>query len=172
MQFNDSISSYQGNITMANLNKVMLIGNLTRDPETKPVKSGSLTTFSIAVNRNYTTAAGEKKEETTFVDIESWGKQAELIAKYMKKGRPIFVEGRLKLDKWEDKETKKNRSALSVVMEDFQFIDTKKDEVVVETETPEVTEESKKAFDNLFSEREDKKINAALKEFEKQQKSK
>ena len=157
---------------MANLNKVMLIGNLTRDPETKPVKSGSLTTFSIAVNRNYTTAAGEKKEETTFVDIESWGKQAELIAKYMKKGRPIFVEGRLKLDKWEDKETKKNRSALSVVMEDFQFIDTKKDEVVVETETPEVTEESKKAFDNLFSEREDKKINAALKEFEKQQKSK
>jgi single-strand DNA-binding protein len=157
---------------MANLNKVMLIGNLTRDPETKPVKSGSLTTFSIAVNRNYTTAAGEKKEETTFVDIESWGKQAELIAKYMKKGRPIFVEGRLKLDKWEDKETKKSRSALSVVMEDFQFIDNGKKEKVEETETAEVIEESKKAFDNLFSEREDKKINAALKEFEKQQKSK
>jgi single-strand DNA-binding protein len=155
---------------MANLNKVMLIGNLTRDPETKPVKSGSLTTFSIAVNRNYTTAAGEKKEETTFVDIESWGKQAELIAKYMKKGRPIFVEGRLKLDKWEDKETKKNRSALSVVMEDFQFIDTKKDEVVVETETPEVTEESNKAFANLFPKKEDVKINAALEEFKKQQK--
>ncbi len=108
---------------MANFNKVILIGNLTRDPELRVTPSGtSICKFGLAVNRTYTTQDGEKREETTFVDIDAFGKPAEIISKYMAKGRPILVEGRLKLDQWEDKNTGEKRSRMGVVCENFQFL--------------------------------------------------
>jgi len=108
---------------MANLNKVMLIGNLTRDPEVRYTPKGTaVTDLGLAVNRNYTTETGEKREETTFVDITLWGRQAEVVGQYMKKGRPIYIEGRLQMDTWQDKQTGQNRSKLKVVGENFQFL--------------------------------------------------
>jgi single-strand DNA-binding protein len=109
---------------VANLNKVMLIGRLTRDPETRSLKSGtSVVSFGLAVNRSYTKQeSGEKVEETCFLDLEAWGRQGETIARYMKKGRQIFIEGRLKLDTWE-KDGQKH-SKVRVVVEGFQFIDS------------------------------------------------
>jgi single-strand DNA-binding protein len=109
---------------MANLNKVMLIGRLTRDPETRHTPSGqSVTNFGIAVNRSYRKKDSEEKvEETTFVDVEAWGVAGETFARYMKKGRQAYIEGRLKLDSWEKDGQK--RSKLSVVMEEFQFLDS------------------------------------------------
>jgi single-strand DNA-binding protein len=108
---------------MANLNKVMLIGRLTRDPETKHTAGGnSVTTFGLAVNRSYKRKdSDERVEETTFVDVEAWGQGGEVFARYMKKGRQAYVEGRLKLDSWEKDGQK--RTKLLVVMEEFQFLD-------------------------------------------------
>lgn len=107
---------------MSNFNKVYLMGNLTRDPELRYTPKGAAVAgFGIAVNRKYE-VNGEQREEVTFVDVEAWGKQAEAIAKYCKKGRPLFVEGRLKLDQWDDKTTGQKRSALKVALEGFQFI--------------------------------------------------
>lgn len=110
---------------MANFNKVMLMGNLTRDIELKSIAGGqSVAKLGLAINRSFTTSSGEKRDEATFVDCEAWGKTAEVMAKYLSKGKPVFVEGRLKLDQWEDKEGKK-QSKLKVVVEGFQFIDSK-----------------------------------------------
>jgi single-strand DNA-binding protein len=108
---------------MANLNRVMLIGRLTRDPETRHTASGnSVTNFGLAVNRTYKRpGSDETVEETTFVDVEAWGKTGETFARYMKKGRQAYVEGRLRLDSWEKDGQK--RSKLVVVMEQFQFLD-------------------------------------------------
>ena len=100
---------------MANLNKVMLIGNLTRDPEVRYTPKGTaVTDIGLAVNRNYTTDTGEKREDTTFVDITLWGRQAEIAGQYIKKGRPIFVEGRLQMDRWEDRDSGRMRSKIKV----------------------------------------------------------
>lgn len=111
---------------MANLNKVMLIGNLTRDPELRHTPSGKVVTeLGLAVNRVWTNDQGQKQEDTTFVDVTFWGRQAESAQQYLKKGRPIFVEGRLNLDTWDDKESGKKRSKLRVVGETFQFLDSK-----------------------------------------------
>ncbi len=108
---------------MANLNKVMLIGNLTRDPEVRYTPKGTaVTDIGMAINRNYSLDDGERREETTFVDITFWGRQAEVLGQYMKKGRPLFVEGRLQLDTWDDKNTGQKRSKLKVVGENFQFL--------------------------------------------------
>jgi single-strand DNA-binding protein len=113
---------------MANLNKVILIGNLTREPELRVTPGGlSICKFGLAVNRSFTDKEGNKRDETTFVDIDSFGKQAEVISKYMSKGRPILVEGRLKLDQWEDKKTGEKRNKLGVVVEQFQFIGSRAD---------------------------------------------
>lgn len=106
---------------MASFNKVILIGNLTRDPELRVTANGnSICKLGLAVNRVYLTKDGERREETTFIDIDSFGKQAEVISKYMRKGRPLMVEGRLKLDQWESEGQK--RSKLGVVLENFQFL--------------------------------------------------
>lgn len=103
------------------LNRAILMGNLTRDPEQRSTANGNtVTNFGLALNRRYT-SGGEKREETTFVDVESWGKQAELIAQYFTKGKPIVVEGRLKQDSWESPNGEK-RSKLVVVLEQFQFV--------------------------------------------------
>ncbi len=108
---------------MASLNKVMLIGNLTRDPEIKYTPKGTpIAQVGLAVNRNWTNEAGEKQEEVTFVDVELFGKTAELAGKYLKKGRPVFIEGRLKLDSWDDKTTGQKRSKMKVIGEHMQFL--------------------------------------------------
>jgi len=108
---------------MANLNKVMLIGNVTRDPEIKYTPKGSaVTDLGIAVNRVFTPEGGERREETTFVDVTLWGRQAEIAGEYCKKGRSIYIEGRLQLDSWEDKTSGQKRSKLRVVGENFQLL--------------------------------------------------
>ena len=108
---------------MASLNKVMLIGNLTRDPEIKYTPKGTaIADIGLAVNRNYTTESGEKREEVTFIDVTLWGRVAEIVGEYCKKGRPLFVEGRLQLDSWDDKATGQKRSKLKVVGENIQLL--------------------------------------------------
>jgi single-strand DNA-binding protein len=108
---------------MASYNKVILVGNLTRDPELRYTPKGTaVAKLGLAVNRTWKTETGESKEEVTFVDVDAFGKQAEVIGQYMKKGRPILIEGRLKLDQWDDKQTGQKRSRLGVVMEAFQFL--------------------------------------------------
>ena len=114
---------------MASLNKVILIGNLTRDPELRITPKGTaICQFGIAINRQYTNEAGQKQDETTFVDVEAWGKTAENAAKYFTKGKPILIEGRLKLDSWDDKTTGQKRSKLKVVAENWQFVGAKDDQ--------------------------------------------
>ena len=108
---------------MASFNKVILMGNLTRDPELRYTPSGTaIAKMGLAVNRVWRDAEGQQKEEVTFVDVDAFGKQAETIGQYMQKGRPILVEGRLKLDQWEAKNTGQNRSRLGVVLERFTFV--------------------------------------------------
>jgi len=108
-----------------NFNKVFLMGNLTRDVELRHTSGNqAVANIGLAVNRRYRTGDGENREETTFVDCEAWGRTAETMAKYLSKGRPVFIEGRLKLDSWQDKEGN-NRSKIRVVVEGFQFIDSR-----------------------------------------------
>lgn len=109
---------------MPNLNKVMLMGNITRDPEMRATPKGTvIADFGLAINRQWTDGAtNEKKEEVTFVDITFFGKQAEVIGKFCKKGRPLFVEGRLELDRWEDKATGEKRSRMHVIGDTFEFL--------------------------------------------------
>ena len=110
---------------MASYNKVILMGNLTRDPELKQTPSNqSVAQIGLAVNRKFKGRDGDMKEETTFVDCEAWGRTAETMSKYLAKGRPVFVEGRLKLDQWQDKDGN-NRSKLKVVIDTFQFVDSR-----------------------------------------------
>lgn len=106
----------------ANFNKVLLMGNLTRDVELKFTPSNqAVAQIGIAVNRRYKTKEGEQRDETTFVDCEAWGRTAEIMNQYLAKGRGVFIEGRLKLDQWQDKDGQ-NRSKLKVVIENFQFV--------------------------------------------------
>ncbi len=109
---------------MANYNKVMLIGNLTRDPQLRYTPSQmAVCDFGLAVNRRMRTSGGEQKEETCFVDITAWGKQAETLSKYVTKGRQLFVEGRLTFDQWETQDGQR-RTKLKVTLEGFQFLDS------------------------------------------------
>ena len=108
---------------MANFNKVVLVGNLTRDPELRYTPKGTaIAKLGLAVNRVWTNEAGEKKEEVTFVDVDVFGRTAENVGQYMRKGRPILIEGRLKLDQWDDKQTGQKKSRLGVVAENVQFL--------------------------------------------------
>jgi len=108
---------------MPNLNVVMLMGNLTRDPEIKHTPKGTaIASFGIAINHTYTQQGGEKREEVTFVDLEAFGKTAEIIGEYFKKGRSIYISGRLKLDSWDDKTSGKKMSKLRVVVDSFEFL--------------------------------------------------
>lgn len=112
---------------MPNLNRVFLMGNLTRDPELRYLPSNmAVVSIGIAVNRRWRNQQGEQQEETTFVDCEAFGRPAEVINQYLGKGRPIFVEGRLKLDQWQDKEGN-NRSRMKVIIERFEFVDSRGD---------------------------------------------
>ena len=108
---------------MASFNKVILLGNLTRDPEVRYTPKGSaVTDIGLAVNRVYTTETGEKREEATFVDITLWGRTAEIAGEYLKKGRPVLIEGRLQLDTWDDKQSGQKKSKLKVVGEALQLL--------------------------------------------------
>jgi len=113
---------------MANsLNRVLLMGNLTRDVELRAVGGSGqqVANVGLALNRSFTTASGEKRDEVTFVDCEAWGKTAEIMQKYLGKGRQVCIEGRLKLDTWDDKTSGKKQSKLKVVIESFYFADSK-----------------------------------------------
>ncbi|MDD3952427.1 MAG: single-stranded DNA-binding protein [Lentisphaeria bacterium] len=113
---------------MANLNKVMLMGNLTRDPINKATPSGlAICEFGLAINRRYKTAQGEDREEVCYVDVEAFGKTAELCGRYLHKGAPAYVEGRLKLDQWIDKATGQNRNRLRVNIDTVQFLERRQD---------------------------------------------
>lgn len=110
---------------MPSYNKVILCGNLTRDPELKYTPKGTaIARLGLAVNRKWKSESGESKEEVTFVDVDAFGKQAETLAQYLSKGRAILLEGRLRLDQWEDKKTNEKKSKLGVVLESFTFIDS------------------------------------------------
>src|SRR5215212_3863435 len=108
---------------MASFNKVILVGNLTRDPEIRYTPKGSaVCDLGLAVNRNYTTDNGEKREEVTFVDVVLWSRLAEIAGEYLKKGRPVFIEGRLQMDSWDDKQSGQKRTKLRVVGETMQLL--------------------------------------------------
>lgn len=104
-------------------NKVIVQGNLTRDPEVRTLPSGmSCARLGVAINRQFNDKDGNKREEVTFVDVDAFGKQAETIGKFFTKGKPILIEGRLKLDNWEDKTTGEKKSRLGVMLESFSFV--------------------------------------------------
>ncbi len=108
---------------MASFNKVILLGNLTRDPEVRYTPKGSaVCDLGIAVNRVYTTDSGERREEVTYVDVVLWARLAEIAGEYLKKGRPVFIEGRLQMDSWDDKQTGQKRTKLRVVGESMQLL--------------------------------------------------
>jgi single-strand DNA-binding protein len=108
---------------MASFNKVILLGNLTRDPEVRYTPKGTaVADLGLAVNRTYTADNGEKREEVTFVDVTFWGRTAEVAGEYLKKGRPVFVEGRLQLDSWDDKQSGQKRTKLKVIGENMQML--------------------------------------------------
>ncbi len=108
---------------MASFNKVILLGNLTRDPEVRYTPKGSaVCDIGLAVNRAYTLDNGEKREEVTFVDVVLWARLAEIAGEYLKKGRPVFIEGRLQLDTWDDKQSGQKRSKLRVIGETMQLL--------------------------------------------------
>ena len=110
---------------MASFNKVILLGNLTRDPEIRYTPKGSaVCDLGIAVNRQYTLESGERREEVTYVDVVLWARLAEIAAEYLKKGRPVFIEGRLQLDTWDDKQSGQKRSKLRVIGENMQMLGT------------------------------------------------
>jgi single-strand DNA-binding protein len=108
---------------MPSFNKVILLGNLTRDPEVRYTPKGSaVCDLGIAVNRQYTLDSGEKREEVTYVDVVLWSRLAEIAGEYLKKGRPVFIEGRLQMDTWDDKQTGQKRSKLRVIGETMQLL--------------------------------------------------
>jgi single-strand DNA-binding protein len=107
---------------MASLNKVLIMGNLTRDPESRKAGEASVVRFGVAVNRKYSTKEGEQREEVCFVDVEAWRRQGELVMQYLRKGSPVFVEGRLRFDQWDDRDSGRKRSNLSVVADHVTFL--------------------------------------------------
>lgn len=111
---------------MASLNKVQLIGNLTRDPELRHTPRGTaVAELGLAINRQWKDEAGTKQEDVTFIDVTLWGRTAELAQQYLFKGNPVYIEGRLTLDTWDDKDTGLKRSKLKVVGETMQFLGSK-----------------------------------------------
>src|ERR1043165_9244428 len=113
----------------ANFNKVILLGNLTRDPQVRYIPSGTaVAEIGLAVNRYwFDKQSNSRKEETTFVDVTLWGRQAEVAGEYLSKGRPVLIEGRLQLDTWEDKQSGQKRSKLRVVGEQMQMLGSRGD---------------------------------------------
>jgi single-strand DNA-binding protein len=108
---------------MASVNKVILIGNCTRDPEVRYTPKGTaVADIGMAMNRYFSSDGGERREETTFVDVTLWGRQAEVAGEYLKKGRPVYIEGILQMDSWDDKNTGQKRTKLKIVGEQMQLL--------------------------------------------------
>src|SRR6187549_1244327 len=108
---------------MASFNKVILMGNVTRDPELRYTPKGTaMAKIGLAVNRTWKSETGETKEEVTFVEIDAFGRSAEVLGQYIRKGSPLFVEGRIRMHQWDDKQTGQKRSRLGIDLENFQFI--------------------------------------------------
>ena len=108
---------------MANVNKVILIGNLTRDFDLRYTPKGTaIADSALAVNRRYKLDSGEQKEEVTFIDFSFWGKAAETLTKHLRKGDPLYMEGHIKMESWDDKNTGQKRSKLKIIGEEFQFL--------------------------------------------------
>jgi single-strand DNA-binding protein len=108
---------------MASFNKVILIGNLTRDVELKYLPKGTaVCNLSLAVNRRWKNEAGEEKEDVYFAECKAFGKQAETLAQYVRKGNPLMIEGRLTREEWDDKKTGDKRSTTRIMIETFQFL--------------------------------------------------
>ena len=119
-----------------NINKVTIAGNITRDPELKATPGGaSVASMTVAVNRTWKDQSGQLQEDVMFADVTAFGKTADIVAQHLKKGNPIYLEGRLKLDKWDDKKTGEKKSKLRVIMESFQFVGSK--QATAETTKPE-----------------------------------
>ena len=111
---------------MPNYNKVMLMGRLTRDPEVRYSANGTaITNIGLAVNRNWRNQDGQTQEEVTFVDVTAFGKRGEAVGQYFKKGKPIFIEAHLRMEQWDDKQTGQKRSKLAIIMDAFEFIDSR-----------------------------------------------
>jgi single-strand DNA-binding protein len=122
---------------MANLNRVLLIGNLTRDPEIRYTPKGTaVADVGLAINRVLNTEEGERREEVTYVDVVLWARLAEIADQYLKKGRPVFIEGRLQLDSWDDKQTGQKRSRLRVVAENMQLLGSRSESEAAASTTP------------------------------------
>src|SRR4051795_12648355 len=122
-------SNPHGDRSMPSVNKVIIVGNLTSDPVTKQLPTQSMVTeFGLAMNRKFKSPDGEDREEVCFVDCAAFGRQAEVIQKYCKKGKSLYIEGRLRFDSWEDKNGHGKRSKLSVVVENFQFLGGRDDQ--------------------------------------------
>jgi single-strand DNA-binding protein len=129
---------------MASFNKVILLGNLTRDPEVRYTPKGSaVCDLGIAVNRQYTLDSGEKREEVTYVDVVLWSRLAEIAGEYLKKGRPVFIEGRLQLDTWDDKQSGQKRSKLRVIGETMQLLGSRPPGTGAASETGEEDRQSR-----------------------------
>src|SRR4051794_2468521 len=117
-------------MAMASVNKVFLIGNLTRDPVLRYTPNGSaVTDLGVATNRTYMTKDGEKREEVTFIDVTVWNRQAETCCQYLKKGQPVHIEGFLKMDSWDDKATGEKRTKLKVEADRVQFLGSRRDDM-------------------------------------------
>ncbi len=108
---------------MSNFNKVFLMGNLTRDPDLRYMPNGTaVANFGLAVNRKWKSGDGSDREETLFIDVTAFARQAEVMSEHLSKGRPVFIEGRLRLEQWEDRQSGQKRSKHTVTVENFQFI--------------------------------------------------
>ncbi len=130
-------------------NKVILMGNLTRDPETRTTPSGqSVTSFTVAVNRTWRNQSGESQESVSYIDCVAWGKPGEVIAQYLQKGRALLVSGRLDQRSWEDKESGQKRSKVEVIVEDFNFVDSRGST----TDVPDKSPKSSKKEDEVVIE--------------------
>jgi len=142
-------------------NKVILLGNLTRDPETRTTPNGqSVTSFSLAVNRTWRNANGENQESVSYIDCVAWGKAGEIIAQYVSRGRALLVSGRLEQRSWEDKESGQKRSKVEVIVEDFNFIDSRGGgEVPASTGSSAQTKSGKKGEDVVIEDIGDEPIN-------------
>jgi single-strand DNA-binding protein len=135
-----------------NINKVIMAGNITRDPEVKFLENERcVCSFSLAVNESYKDKNGEKKENVTFIDCEAWGRTAELVGQYLKKGSPCFIEGKLKLEKWDDKDGNK-RSKLKVVADSVQFLSSGKKDEAERLPSEDAASKSQRSYESYMPE--------------------
>lgn len=125
-------------------NKVILMGNLTRDPEVRTTPNGqNVCSFTLAVNRTWRGQDGNSQESVSYIDCVAWGKAGDIIAQYLQKGRPLLVSGHLEQRSWEDKESGQKRSKIETVVEDFNFVDSRGNAGGEATDKPKPSKQDK-----------------------------